>query len=80
MTSSSGRVFTQLKQRARSSFVGKHRLDVILHSRLQDGPKYVSMSSLKSAFGVAGLVLTEEEVEYLLKRFADNRCAAPRIN
>lgn len=66
-------VFTSLRSRARSSFVGKHRLDVIVHSRLTDGPKYASLSVLKSAFAVAGLVLVEEEAEYLVKRFGDNR-------
>lgn len=66
-------MFVRLRQRARSSFVGKHRLDVIVHGRLADGPKYVSLSVLKSAFAVAGLLLVEEEAEYLVKRFADNR-------
>lgn len=69
----SGNVFARLKERSRSSFVGQHRLDVIMHSRLEHGPKYISLSTLKSAFGVAGFVLTEEEVDYLIKRFADNR-------
>lgn len=71
--SSGGRVFTHLKQRARSSFVGQHRLDVIAHSRLEHGPKYISLLALKTTLGVAGLVLTEEEVDYVTKRFADNR-------
>lgn len=72
-SSSSARVFAHLKERSRSSFVGQHRLDVIVHSRLEHGPKYISLPTLKSTFGVAGLVLTEEEVDYLIKRFADNR-------
>ncbi|CBJ32465.1 hypothetical protein Esi_0341_0015 [Ectocarpus siliculosus] len=59
--------FAHLRQRFRlASFVG-------WHSRLADGPKYVSLSALKSAFGVAGVVLTEDEVGYLVKKFADNR-------
>eukprot|EP00903_Cladosiphon_okamuranus_P012443 g11654.t1 len=44
-----------------------------MHSRLEHGSKYVSLPTLKSAFGVAGFVLTEEEVDFLIKRFADNR-------
>ncbi|CAM9561233.1 unnamed protein product [Ectocarpus sp. 4 AP-2014] len=59
--------FAHLRQRFRlAAFVG-------WHSRLADGPKYVSLSALKSAFGVAGVVLTEDEVGYLVKKFADNR-------
>ncbi|CAN0455237.1 unnamed protein product, partial [Ectocarpus sp. 12 AP-2014] len=59
--------FAHLRQRFRlASFVG-------WHSWLVDGPKYVSLSALKSAFGVAGVVLTEDEVVYLVKKFADNR-------
>ncbi|CAM9626535.1 unnamed protein product [Ectocarpus fasciculatus] len=59
--------FAHLRQRFRlASFVG-------WHSRLADGPKYVSLSALKAAFGVAGVVLTEDEVGYLVKKFADNR-------
>ena len=66
-------VFKHLRERSRSSFVGQHRIDVIVHSRLEHGPKYVSLSSLKSTFGVAGFTLTEGETKYIVKRFADNR-------
>ncbi|CAB1115849.1 unnamed protein product [Ectocarpus sp. CCAP 1310/34] len=59
--------FAHLRQRFRlASFVG-------WHNRLADGPKYVSLTALKSAFGVAGVVLTEDEVTCLVKKFADNR-------
>lgn len=71
--SSSRGVFQHLRERSRSSFVGQHRLDVIVHSRLEHGPKYVPLYTLKSIFGVAGLTLAEAETEYIVKRFADNR-------
>lgn len=69
---SSGGVFSCLQQRARSTLVGKHRPDVIVR-RLEHGPKFVSVSALKAAFGAAELFLREEETDCIVERFADNR-------
>ena len=65
-------VFSRLCQRARRDLVGMHRSDAII-DRLKDGPKYVSLASLKSAFGAAGLTVSDDEAEYVVKRFADHR-------
>lgn len=64
--------FSGLRQRARRELVGVRHSGVIT-DRLKDGPKYVSLGSLKSAFGAAGLTFSEDEAEYVVKRFADNR-------
>ena len=64
--------FSCLRQRARRELVGVRHSGVIT-DRLNDGPKYVSLGSLKSAFGAAGLTFNEDEAEYVVKRFADHR-------
>lgn len=64
--------FSCLRQRARRELVGVRHSGVIT-DRLKDGPKYVSLGSLKSAFGAAGLTFNEDEAEYVVKRFADHR-------
>lgn len=65
-------VFSCLRQRARSTLVGRNSATAIV-DRLQDCPKYVSLPSLSSVFASAGFLWTEEEVDYIVRRFADNR-------
>lgn len=65
-------VLSCLRERARSELVGANRPAVITDG-LQ-GTKYVSLSTLASAFGAAGMALTEEETACIVKRFADDRC------
>lgn len=65
-------VLACVRQRARCALVGEYRPDAIIR-RLEGGPKYVPVSTLKSAFGSVGITLRDEETEWILTRFADNR-------
>lgn len=66
-------VFVCLRQRARSTLVGHNNSSTAIVDRLRDCPKYVSIPALSSVFASAGLLWSEEEADYIIRRFADNR-------
>lgn len=65
-------IFSGLRERTRRALVGEHCAEGILR-HLRDGPKYVSLATLSSVFTNAGLTWSNEETEFVVRKFADNR-------
>lgn len=65
---------SNLRTRARTAFVGKHRPGDLLQRLGGLNAKYISLSAVLSTLEDAGLTCDATEQALILERFADNRC------